>query len=486
MHQTHTTAAPTVPALAAARRPRQSGGEPSTGGRMELRKFIAPTLSQCLSCVRSELGKEAVVLSTRTVRSRRLLGLIRSEHIEITAGRGINGMSRPRTVADRPAQTAPMPGAQAAYAQAASRASAVAGGAALLPRGNQPTMDAKTAFMTSPAATAAAMFDVSSQVTQLSAVVGTLIEQVRDGRTPHLPPEAAAIYRKLIDAQVCPKIAGELVAAALDETTAALKERRGETPLIDLVRAGLTQRLATSGATKPARTPGRPKVVALVGPTGVGKTTTIAKLAASLMMRDNARVALITIDTYRIAAIDQLQKYAQILNVPLTVVSEPREIKDAIARVADYDYVLIDTAGRSPRDSVKLGELASFLDAADPAEVHLVLNACCGPRSLSLALQRFAGVRADRLIFTKLDEAADIGVIVGAAGDRQLPISYVTTGQDVSADMETADSSRLANLILTDDADGDSDLSPSDPEKPKAATGRTDGSSDNSSARAAA
>src|SRR5205814_3333270 len=114
-----------------------------------------------------------------------------------------------------------------------------------------------------------------------------------------------------------------------------------------------------------------PHVVALIGPTGVGKTTTIAKLAANLKLREKRKIGLITIDTYRIAAIDQLKKYADILGSPLRVVGNADDLRDAVKSMADCEFVLIDTAGRSPKDTMKLNELKTFLEAAGADEVHL-------------------------------------------------------------------------------------------------------------------
>ena len=114
--------------------------------------------------------------------------------------------------------------------------------------------------------------------------------------------------------------------------------------------------------------------MALVGPTGVGKTTTIAKLAANFRLREKRRVGLITVDTYRIAAVEQLRTYADIIDLPMEIVSTPREMHQAVARMADLDLILMDTAGRSPRDEVKIQELKSMLAEAEPDEVHLVLQ----------------------------------------------------------------------------------------------------------------
>ena len=124
--------------------------------------------------------------------------------------------------------------------------------------------------------------------------------------------------------------------------------------------------------------PGTRRIVALVGPTGVGKTTTVAKLAANLKLTQGARVGLITVDTYRIAAVEQLKTYAEIIDLPLAVVNDPAEMPRALDELGSVDVVFIDTAGRSPRDEVKIRELSEFLQQARPDEVHLVLSAVAG------------------------------------------------------------------------------------------------------------
>jgi flagellar biosynthesis protein FlhF len=192
--------------------------------------------------------------------------------------------------------------------------------------------------------------------------------------------------------------------------------------------------------------------VARVGPTGVGKTTTVAKLAASMKLVHRLRPGLITVDTYRIAAVEQLRTYAEIINLPLAVAKAPSEMQSAIEELGDVDLILIDTAGRSPRDEVKIRELEAFLAEVAPDEVHLVLSAVAGGRSLRAAVERFASVQADRLILTKLDEADGLGGILAVIGQANLPVSYLTTGQAVPDDFEPADRTRLARLILGQEA----------------------------------
>ena len=188
----------------------------------------------------------------------------------------------------------------------------------------------------------------------------------------------------------------------------------------------------------------------MVGPTGVGKTTTIAKLAATFKLKQKKNVGLITLDTYRIAAVDQLRTYANIIGIPLHVVTGSDELRNALRKCAGCDVILIDTAGRSQRDDPRLKELRSLIDIADPHEVHLVLSSTCAQPVLMEIVDRFSDVRADRIIFTKLDEAVSFGVLLNVARTVNKRLSYVTTGQEVPHQIEPSSPTRLASLVLGD------------------------------------
>jgi flagellar biosynthesis protein FlhF len=194
--------------------------------------------------------------------------------------------------------------------------------------------------------------------------------------------------------------------------------------------------------------PGQCRVIAMVGPTGVGKTTTIAKLAANYRLREKKRVGLITVDTYRVAAVEQLRTYADIIDLPMEVVATPREMREAVARLSELDLVLMDTAGRSPRDEVRIQELRSMLGEANPAEVHLVLSSTAGTQSLLGTVERFTEVGATSILLTKLDEATSYGHLLPVVRNSKLPLSYLTDGQDVPDDIQVAQPRKLAQLLL--------------------------------------
>jgi flagellar biosynthesis protein FlhF len=358
-------------------------------------------MKEALAQVRRDLGGGAVILGSREIRRRRLFGLGTRELIEVTA---------------TDSATVPV------------RAGSDAG----------PDSRRSDALHS----------QFSTQLSQLHAMVEDLSRQGRlDHLLPDLPGELVPTYANLLEAEVPEVLARRLVRHVAER----LEPDEIHRP--DVVRDALRDAVESCLPIAPpiAAVAGTRRVVALVGPTGVGKTTTVAKLAANFKLVHGLRPGLVTVDTYRIAAVEQLRTYAEIINLPLAVANAPAEMRRAIDELGDVDLVLIDTAGRSPRDEVKIRELAEFLAETPPDEVHLVLSAVAGERSLRAAVERFSIVQADRLILTKLDEADGLGGILAVLGQANRPVSYLTTGQAVPDDIEPANRSRLARLILGQD-----------------------------------
>lgn len=192
----------------------------------------------------------------------------------------------------------------------------------------------------------------------------------------------------------------------------------------------------------------RPHVAIFIGPTGVGKTTTLAKIAAEFSLNQQKSVGLITADTYRIAAIDQLKTYAEILNIPLSVVYSPEEINDAVNQLEDKDLILIDTAGRSHKNKPHFDELKDLISLANADEIFLLLSCNTGPRAIKETLEYYAFIKDFKLIFTKLDEAPSLGVIFNARYLTGKPLSYITTGQSVPDDIEFVNPKQLSENVL--------------------------------------
>ena len=378
---------------------------------MEVKTYRATTMHQALELIRRELGPDAAVLHTREVRSGRLFGWISgARQIEVTASAGVNVPSR------------------------------------LPPSGRAaPAPETPPADRTKPApATPELPDEVQGQLTDLRSMVKELCRRSRCDNRRDLPEELFRLFTELIDAELSEELARELVERIRTEAPGV----KLADPVLVKARIARMIEAEIHVAGPISVTPGRRRLVALIGPTGVGKTTTIAKLAANYRLKEKSRVGLITVDTYRIAAVEQLRTYADIIDLPMQVVSTPREMREAVRRMDDLDLVLMDTAGRSPKDEVKIQELKAFLTEAAADEVHLVLSSVAGARSLEQTAQRFAAVGTTALVLTKLDEATGLGNVLPLLRSSKLPLSYLTNGQNVPDDIETADAHRVARLIL--------------------------------------
>lgn len=188
--------------------------------------------------------------------------------------------------------------------------------------------------------------------------------------------------------------------------------------------------------------------IMLIGPTGVGKTTTIAKLAAIHSLWKKKKVFLLTADTYRIAAVKQIETYSKILGIPMDVIEDPRSIGPVLEKSAPADLVLLDTAGRSQRDGARIEEMKELYMAFQPDAVHLVLSANMKYRDMLDVVKRMGVIPISRIIFSKIDETTTYGALVNILLDFDRPLSFITTGQNVPNDIEVASGSRLANMLM--------------------------------------
>ena len=272
----------------------------------------------------------------------------------------------------------------------------------------------------------APMANVEHQVVEIRKTLEELMSGLAVARRVERPPTIERLVRN----GVPETIAGSVLPDADVQPDRALE--------------AIADRIRCAGGLKCDRNQVR---VALIGPTGVGKTTTAAKLAAQYSLMHKKKVALVTLDTYRIGAVEQLAAYARIMNVPMEVALSTEDGEALVAKHADKDLIIIDTVGRSQRNGEQISELDSFLKATQPTEVHLVLSASTDSAARREAVTSFGRLGLDRLILTKLDECPQTGCILELAVTALLPFSYVTYGQDVPNDIAVADSNSLAMLV---------------------------------------
>ncbi|MCG3153340.1 MAG: Signal recognition particle receptor FtsY [bacterium] len=262
--------------------------------------------------------------------------------------------------------------------------------------------------------------------------------------TPGFAPPVQTLYERLLERELPPSLA-RVLATDVEQRLGDVTHATGA----EIEEAAIATLLAHCRPATPVEplTHSTPKVLMLIGPTGVGKTTTLAKLAASFHLVDEQQVALITADTYRIAAIDQLRTFAQIINLPLEVVFDPLEFSKALGLHEQAQVVLVDTAGRSPKDELRLGELKRFLSVEHPVETLLVVTATTKAPDLRLILDRFGALGLDGLIVTKLDETIAIGPILELLWERQLPVRFLANGQNVPDDLVRGDEASLVRVL---------------------------------------
>lgn len=392
---------------------------------MRVKKFRGRTVAEAAEQVKREWGPDALILQARKVRAFRWWSFWRPVWVvEVTAARAEGAP---------PAAPEPSPSAAPAAPEAA-----------------RPSPPAPPAPEEAPSAAGPAG-DLEADVRQMKELVGHIWRQVKAAQEqaaaglpgPALPlyPETLdPIYRALVEREVEPALARCL-------TDLLLEGAAGKgTGLLRQEAAAAIERLL--GPARPIETGTAGRVIAFVGPTGVGKTTTLAKLAAHFALRERRRVCLLTLDTFRVGAVDQLRTYAQISGLPCLVAATPAEFASLLERAPEYDLVLVDTAGRSHHDEMRMSELAGFLAARRPDEIHLVVSATSRYSDALEVLDRYREAGFDKLLFTKLDETRHHGLILNVAVVAQRPLSYVTTGQQVPEDIAVARAGDLAKLLV--------------------------------------
>lgn len=350
---------------------------------MKVKKFLAPTMPEAMQQIRKDLGSDAVILNSKEVQTGGILGLFKKRKIEVVAALDPEPIKR-----------------------------------------GQPT---------SP--TAHEKPRINMDIQQPDPVMGELqhLKKLVEAQTAAsglpFPPDYQLVYQHLIGQEVTESLARKLIDELVERhheldsqpSPAQIKDDLGE-----LIRQKL-EPLPFKGVSYSKQ------VIQFAGPTGVGKTTTIAKIAAECVLQDQKKVAFITQDTYRIAAIEQLKTYARILDVPVAVTYNQEDYQTAIAEFRDYDLILVDTAGRNFRDNMYIHDLQKTMK--EDAETYLVLSLTAKADDIKNVYQQFRHIPLTSLIMTKLDETRQYGSMLNLMAEHHMGIAYLTNGQDVPDDL---------------------------------------------------
>lgn len=378
---------------------------------IQVKRYVAPTYAEALIQAKNELGADALIVDTKKIRVGGFLGLFQKSMTELTVA------------VDRPEQPAPVP-APAPAQRVPQRPAAL------------PLASAAPAAAAPPAALREPTDRLEREIASLRSAVDKLVaQQGADPAVSSLSTAGRKIYELLLERGVEPAAALELGAKA--------SEKGAEAGWLQMEMARML------GPFHPTRVmPGQRRVAALVGPTGVGKTTTLAKLAAHFALVQGRKVGLITADSFRIAAIEQLRTYGDILGIPLHAVDSPAEMALALKQTADCDVVLVDTGGHSHKDASRMAELRETLAVLQPDEIHLVVSLTANPRDAYEWLESYGPLGVNRLLFTKVDEATCPGLMLNMRRRCSYPLGYITCGQNVPDDLMPADQVDFAQILL--------------------------------------
>lgn len=439
---------------------------------MIVKKFQAPTEMEAIIKAREELGSTAVVLNIKSIKQRGLARLFKKDAVEVTAALEekdiVDGINKNKPVFDSNAasgqeakperminQSMVSGGTSSTINLIADDNTAVSSASAIEQKldslhnllQNQGSLNSDMPSSGNQGKTVAAsaytkrMSDIKEDI---SGAAGEN-KQVKERENANYK-FLQLIYKNLIDNEVDSRFADEIIG----EIENSLKKESN----LDSILAAVYQKIILKlGKPKTIEMGDKAKVIFFIGPTGVGKTTTIAKIASSFKIEKEARVAFITADTYRIAAVEQLNTYASIIDCPVSVVYSVEDMNKSLSEYKDYDLILVDTAGRSHKATEQMDELKAFIEEvaqrADEFdfECYLTLSLTTKYKDLKSIADKYDDVDW-AVIFTKLDETCSVGNILNIRMLTDRPLSYTTSGQNVPDDIEVINEQGVARQLL--------------------------------------
>lgn len=367
---------------------------------MKVKKYVAPTMPEVMHKVKQDLGSDAIILRSKEIKTNGFIGLFKKSNIEVVAA------------LDPDVQTE-----------------------------KKEDVVQKNRFNHPKLESIGENTDILREIHQLKKMVS--VHQTNMGA---FPPAYQKAYAQLVDQEVSDDLASDIVLSVLtrhqEEQVEQPEEQIHESIKHEI--KSMVDHVSYQGVTYDK------KIIRFIGPTGVGKTTTLAKIAASSVLKDKKKVAFITVDTYRIAAIEQLKTYAEILDIPFEVAYNLDDYKRALNEHKQCDLIVVDTAGRNFRDESYVKELEEHIGFSDVVETYLVLSLTTKQKDILEIYDRFKHLGIQQVIFTKLDETTQYGNILNLIYNKDVGVSYLTNGQDVPDDVIYPSSELISEYIAGD------------------------------------
>ena len=363
---------------------------------MKVKRYVANSLPDAMSRIRDDLGDRAVILDSKPIKQGGLWGLFGRQRFEVIAAVD-HGVEGPRLKQHRVERDSPQDGLKR---------------------------------------------EIES--------IKQMMEQWMYTQQNDLPRPFAAVETHLKRQHVT----DDVIASLFRNVQPRIRDIQNadEKEIYSLVAGEIRERFEARVGT-PLSVGSGPKTIYLIGPTGVGKTTTIAKMAAVYVLEQGLSVGLIAADTFRIAAVKQLKTYADILNVPIHVAHDPNEMKEAKEKLSHCDVVLVDTAGRNYRQKMNVSELFAYIQHSDQAAIHLVLSLTMRDEDIDAVLESVSSIPVTHLLLTKADETTSYGLMLNLVSKTPYKLGLITTGQNVPDDMVEADADQLTQWIM-EEVDG--------------------------------
>ncbi|MDF2504509.1 flagellar biosynthesis protein FlhF [Clostridium sp.] len=393
---------------------------------MIIKKYIVNNMSEAVTRIRYELGKDAVIISQRKIRKKGFTGLFSKKVMEVTAAVD-NGTKNDKKIENKKNTTSrPMEDSLAAIKKAMNKH--IDNSKISVEKiENADITKASVEDYNNPKIKTEREDDLISEMREMKTMLSSMASN-----GGNLFNGKSELYKNLRNYDLKEDLVEEIISrVSLDKSDIDESEKIKKV-LGHIINVA---EVKDNG------------VIVLVGPTGVGKTTTIAKLAGRFALIEKKKVGLITVDTYRIGAVDQLRTYADIMNIPFKVVFSIKDMEAAVDSMKDCDVVLVDTTGRSSKNKMQISELRAFIDKTHSDNLHLVMSCTTKNSDIKSIVEGYEVLNYNNIIITKLDETTTYGSMLNILNEAQKPLSYVSVGQNVPDDIKRLDINEIINLV---------------------------------------